>query len=467
MRTILLLLMILIPCVAKADITSNLTAWWPLTALTGTSTPDISGNGNTGTTSGSPTLTGGKVYTNAIQLNGSNQYVDVGGTSTLNFSGSMTVAAWVYLTDNSDNGIILASTNFINLHAKFQMFIGSSGVGGTQFSSTCNVSNQEGISSGTAFPINSWHHVVYVADITNTIQKAYLDGVEVATGSWTGGTCTSTIGSYQIGARHLSNSSTDVLLPGNIQDVRFYSRALTASDVQELYNYRHPTSTIQANGVDPVTSGIVAEWKFNEGSGSTAADSSGNGHTGTLNNSPSWVTGITSPYAISFNGSNQNMSATNFNCGNYRTHSFWIYVSSYPGSQKAILGKRDQQDEESIYLQSSGLVTWTAYNQAQSNVISISSVSAVPLNTWTYVTLTNNASNAYIYINGTQDASGSSGAIGYQSGQPIYIASEGASRYLTGYIDDYRIYNRNLSALEIQTIYNNGNGSPSVKASIN
>ena len=36
--------------------------------------------------------------------------------------------------------------------------------------------------------------------------------------------------------------------------------------------------------------GLVGYWSFNEGSGSTAADGSGNGHAGTLQYSPTWAT---------------------------------------------------------------------------------------------------------------------------------------------------------------------------------
>ena len=44
-------------------------------------------------------------------------------------------------------------------------------------------------------------------------------------------------------------------------------------------------------------------WLFSEGSGTTTADSSGNGNTGTLNNSPIWVTDFGGSYALQFPGS--------------------------------------------------------------------------------------------------------------------------------------------------------------------
>ena len=42
---------------------------------------------------------------------------------------------------------------------------------------------------------------------------------------------------------------------------------------------------------DITPTGLVAYWKFDEGSGTTAADSSGNGNTGTLINGPLWTAG--------------------------------------------------------------------------------------------------------------------------------------------------------------------------------
>ena len=49
---------------------------------------------------------------------------------------------------------------------------------------------------------------------------------------------------------------------------------------------------------------VVGHWKLDEGSGTTAADSSGNGATGTLINSPAWTTGMLGG-ALSFNGTNR------------------------------------------------------------------------------------------------------------------------------------------------------------------
>jgi len=48
---------------------------------------------------------------------------------------------------------------------------------------------------------------------------------------------------------------------------------------------------INKNPVVPLDNGLEGYWSFNEGSGTIAADSSGNGNTGTLVNNPAWVDG--------------------------------------------------------------------------------------------------------------------------------------------------------------------------------
>ena len=50
------------------------------------------------------------------------------------------------------------------------------------------------------------------------------------------------------------------------------------------------------------TNGLSASWPFNEGSGTNAADSSGNGNTGTLYDSPVWVSGLNGSNALEFPG---------------------------------------------------------------------------------------------------------------------------------------------------------------------
>src|SRR3989344_4445776 len=58
-----------------------------------------------------------------------------------------------------------------------------------------------------------------------------------------------------------------------------------------------------AHAVAP-TNGLIGYWNFDEGSGTIAEDSSGNGNTGTLVNGSTWTTGKVGSGAVSFDGVN-------------------------------------------------------------------------------------------------------------------------------------------------------------------
>ena len=61
----------------------------------GTTAADASGNGSTGTLTGGATWSVGK-YGTAVQLDGNDDYVNLGNPTGLRLTGSMTVSAWIY-----------------------------------------------------------------------------------------------------------------------------------------------------------------------------------------------------------------------------------------------------------------------------------------------------------------------------------------------------------------------------------
>ncbi|MHC4325139.1 MAG: hypothetical protein ACYSUX_12820, partial [Planctomycetota bacterium] len=69
---------------AKADISDGLVAYWPLDEGTGTTTADISGNGNNGTFVDAPAWVSGK-FGGALDFDGIDDVVDCGLAPELNF----------------------------------------------------------------------------------------------------------------------------------------------------------------------------------------------------------------------------------------------------------------------------------------------------------------------------------------------------------------------------------------------
>ena len=89
--------------------------------------------------------------------------------------------------------------------------------------------------------------------------------------------------------------------------------------------------------------GLVGSWHFNEGSGTTAYDSSGRGNNGTLVNGPSWVDGKYGK-ALEFDGEDDLVSvphhaSLNFGAGDY-TLEFWFKWRGTPRASGGFITKQ-------------------------------------------------------------------------------------------------------------------------------
>jgi hypothetical protein len=80
---------------------------------------------------------------------------------------------------------------------------------------------------------------------------------------------------------------------------------------------------------------------------------------------------------------------------------------------------------------------------------------ALPLNTWTHVAVTYDGTTLRVFINGTQAGSAAvAGSIAASTGALRIGGNSVWGEYFNGLIDEVRIYNRALSAAEIQTDMN-------------
>ena len=122
-----------------------------------------------------------------------------------------------------------------------------------------------GVSSPKSYPIGSWYHFAFTRE--GTTVKIYVNGVLSATGTITIGTTASN--SVGLGVNNA--------FAGNVSDAFIYGNVLTADEIYAIY----------ANDVYP--SGALLKAKLNDGTGTTAADQSGNGVDFTLT-TPTWST---------------------------------------------------------------------------------------------------------------------------------------------------------------------------------
>ena len=227
-----------------------------------------------------------------------------------------------------------------------------------------------------------------------------------------------------------------------------------------------------ATGFAPLSgagSGLVAHYTFDEGSGTTSVDFSGQGNNATLVGSASWAAGKTGQALLVSGGSRATISGDRIGTG-AATICAWINPSAV------------------TYLHS--IVSTTAFQLQAFNTGSGSSYSIYLLNNsaawqntaisaggitpgqWAHVCAVRQSSgNTTLYVNGAQSGAANQFAgtpVNNYGGVPLTQTTIGAdpngSAAFTGSIDDVRIYNRELPANEVQELYNGAPAVPDTQA---
>ena len=87
---------------------------------------------------------------------------------------------------------------------------------------------------------------------------------------------------------------------------------------------------------------LVAHWRFDEGSGDVAYDTSGNGHDGTINGAPNWVPGVGGS-ALEFDGTDDYVGTGESLLDNMSefTLAFWVSAGNPGGSRIGLVGQND------------------------------------------------------------------------------------------------------------------------------
>jgi|GEM_PF-1888086 len=201
----------------------------------------------------------------------------------------------------------------------------------------------------------------------------------------------------------------------------------------------------------------VGYWKFDEGSGLVASDSSGSGNTGTLTNGPLWVGGI-SGKALSFDGVDDYVEVsdiTDFTFNQPLTVSAWLFLDD--ASKGGIIGQWGYGglagDAFMLSLDGAhlrGTLPIPGLYHLYSN-------SMIKTSEWTYAAMVYDGSTLRLYINGKLDASGSISVNPVASSQTLKIGLEdimyGQKHYLDGLIDEVKIYHYARTAEEIWNDY--------------
>ena len=283
----------------------------------------------------------------------------------------------------------------------------------------------------------------------NTTQiEFFVDGVSVGTASTTS-SFNFTANGFAIGRWYFPGY--EQYLKGSIFDFKAYNRAINIEELQQNYNSSKGRYITPENIVtkDLAVYYNVSESSSYSGIGNTIFDLSGSGNTGALTNGPTFS--AFNGGSLVLDGSNDYVlvnNAANILSKTEYTKIAYVYFTSFSTYNNIISGGFSGQ--HAFWLFGSNRL-YAGHNGAWSQVTGATTLS---LNTWYFGAVTYSSTTGWkLYLNGVEDGLNGDTTT-FTGNQEISIGSYSTGNNFTGRIGSAFVYNRALSATEIQQNYN-------------
>jgi fibronectin type 3 domain-containing protein len=265
-------------------------------------------------------------------------------------------------------------------------------------------------------------------------------------------------GPYQtVAPSHIPNSYTDTTVsPGTTY--YYVVKSLNSSGAG-------PASTEVIAAV-PGTFGPVAQLSFNEASGTTAADSTGHGWTGTLVGGPTFSAGKISN-AVNFSGTAQYATLPSGVVSSLNDFTIASWVKTNATTAWTRVFDFGSGESHWMYLTASSHSGRPRF-VIRSNIVPeqlIESSVAIPVGVWTHIAVSLTGTTGTLYINGqpvgtSQTITLRPSDLGLTTQNYLGKSQNAADPTLNGSLDDFRIYSRGLTGAEIYALW--GGGSTNV-----
>ncbi|MBV1853216.1 glycoside hydrolase family 127 protein [Catellatospora tritici] len=208
---------------------------------------------------------------------------------------------------------------------------------------------------------------------------------------------------------------------------------------------------------------FVAHWKFDETSGTSAADATGNGKTASLAGGATWVAGRTGN-AVSLSGTSQYVSAPSGILAGATAFSAATWVRLDTVANWARLFDFGTGTTANMFLvprSSANTARFAITNSGAGGEQQINAPSALPTGVWTHVAVTIGGGVGILYVNGAEVARNSAmtltpGSLGSTTQNWIGRSQYSGDPYLDGAVDSFRLYSRALTASEVANLYSTG-----------
>ena len=251
----------------------------------------------------------------SIEGNGSNQYISLGNQQStvlnpteaqINANG-YTWTGWIYIDDLTTSfqlySLGVSGTNnyygiqiVVNRNAAFVFhFFGlngsTPGAGSnnrlSKRTQNSTISTGQWVQLGVVVPANGYDD--------NTSWKLYINGSEYSGTYVNSGNSNLNLaysGNSNIGVWTRAGSSLSNIFDGEINNAAIFNTALSSSNMTAIYNSGVPIDLSSNSGNYNASSNLIFWMRFNEGTGTSYADSSTNSFTGSGVNTPTWSTNV-------------------------------------------------------------------------------------------------------------------------------------------------------------------------------
>lgn len=208
---------------------------------------DRSGQGNDGDFINPDTGPESGVNRQSLNFNDVNQYIEIPETNSLKIPNEITIGAWVKNSTGVDGQWRPIFEGSGNLNNQTGYYFGYD-PGSNSFRLKVGDNVSYSAATKTISALNQWFYAVGTFSIPNDSINLYVDNVNVSSGSH-GKATISYLNAVpnRIGALSYCCAPASHLFDGNIDDTRIYNRALSASEISELYRM-DTSSSVDASG---------------------------------------------------------------------------------------------------------------------------------------------------------------------------------------------------------------------------
>ncbi len=391
-----------------------------------------------------------------LNLDGVSTYMTVADHTDLDFGSGQnkTISCWIKTTTAVGTPRIFGKRNGASGNG-YEFWTGN-GTNAGKFAMNMQGNGTPNSISTAGYSANSiadgtWHHIALVMDASsNRTVYGYVDGVLANTGK----TFTSVTSDFSNALNFVIGATSDAAnsykWAGQIDNIRVWNKAMTAVELQ----------TDMTAVVNAPTTDLLAAWDFENITGSSVTDISGNNHTGTLFGSPTTTNAF--PIILSLDGVNDYMSVVNHSdfdlaSGQSLTVTCKIKTSDF---SKRIMSKRPNGSGigyEFINNSSSGGgqfgVNLTTSAGAAGPPYGTSNIAN---NVWHHLAMVVDvaSTSCKIYVDGVLQQTKTTSNIGgantvSNTGDLLFGTLSNYASFMNAQLDDIRFWNKAMTATEV------------------